>query len=66
MPTNCPDNDLQLPYQIAQLFGKLKQWSSEYTQAEGMILERAAKTQGFSDYLLKRASEDRDLAQTTE
>lgn len=51
--------------QIALLFGKLKQWSSEYTAAEGMILERAAKTQGFSDYLLKRAGEYRSETQTT-
>jgi hypothetical protein len=50
--------------QIALLFGKLKQWSSDYTTAEGMILERAAKTQGFSDYLLKRAAEDRTETQT--
>jgi hypothetical protein len=51
--------------QMTQLFDKLKRWSSEYVKAEGIILERAAKTQGFSDYLLKRAAEERSAAQTT-
>jgi hypothetical protein len=37
---------------MAQLFEKLKRWSSEYAKAEGIILERAAKTQGFSNYLV--------------
>jgi hypothetical protein len=50
---------------MTQLFDKLKQWSSEYVKAEGIILERAAKTQGFSDYLLKRATEERIAAQAT-
>lgn len=48
--------------QVALLFEKLKRWSNEYTAAERMILERAAKTQGFSDYLLKRTAEDRSEA----
>jgi AIPR protein len=46
--------------QMVLLFDKLKQWSNEYVQAEGLILERAAKTQLFSDYLLKKTAEDRN------
>jgi hypothetical protein len=41
------------------LFERLKQWSDDYLVAEGSILERAAKSQRFSDYLLKRAAEER-------
>jgi hypothetical protein len=45
--------------EMEALFDKLKQWSSEYLKAEGVILERAAKAQRFSEYLLKRASDER-------
>jgi len=41
------------------LFDKLKQWSNEYLKTEGVILERAAKAQRFSDYLLKKAAGER-------
>jgi AIPR protein len=50
--------------ELEELFDKLKQWSAEYLQTEGVILERAAKAQRFSDYLLKRASEQRAAAST--
>lgn len=45
--------------QLVLLFGQLKQWSDEYLAAEGMILERAAKTQGFGQYLLRKAEAER-------
>lgn len=45
--------------EIAALFSDLKQWSDEYLKREGSILERAAKAQRFSEYLLKKASERR-------
>jgi hypothetical protein len=44
------------------LFDKLKQWSAEYLQTESVILERAAKAQRFSDYLLKKAGGQRTAA----
>jgi hypothetical protein len=45
--------------QMLGLFEKLKIWASSYLKAENVILERAAKSQRFSDYLLKMAAEDR-------
>jgi AIPR protein len=45
--------------EIKACFDKLKLWSAAYLKAEGVILERAAKAQRFSDYLLKRAAEER-------
>ena len=45
--------------QMLTLFEKLKSWASSYLKAENVILERAAKSQGFSDYLLKKAVEER-------
>jgi hypothetical protein len=53
------DDELKL------LFDKLKQWSREYLEAEGAILERAAKAQRFSDFLLKKASDERATAEST-
>ena len=38
---------------------------SEYLEVEGVILERAAKAQRFSDYLLRRAAEERADAHVT-
>jgi hypothetical protein len=52
-----PDGQMEL------LFDKLKQWSDEYLKAEGVILERAAKAQRFSEYLLKKASDERTSPQ---
>jgi len=51
--------------EIQALFEKLKQWSDDYLQAEGAILERAAKAQRFSEYLLKKAADERSAAQVT-
>ncbi|MGH3195171.1 MAG: AIPR family protein [Streptosporangiaceae bacterium] len=51
--------------EIEALFGKLKQWSDEFLEAEGVILERAAKAQRFSDYLLKKAADERAAAQVS-
>jgi len=48
--------------EMNQLFGKLKSWSDGYLTAEGAILERAAKTQRFTEYLLERAADDRKAA----
>jgi AIPR protein len=48
--------------EMEELFGTLKQWSDEYLEAEGVILERAAKAQRFSEYLLKRAADQRAAA----
>lgn len=48
---------------MKELFEKLKQWADEYLGTEGVILERAAKAQSFSQYLLKKASEERVAAQ---
>jgi hypothetical protein len=45
--------------EMAALFAKLKQWSDEFLEKEGVILERAAKAQRFSDYLLKKMSDER-------
>jgi hypothetical protein len=50
--------------EIEALFGDLKKWADEYLATESMILERAAKSQRFSDYLLKKASERRTAAET--
>jgi len=44
------------------LFGKLKLWSDEYLATEVAILERAAKAQRFSEYLLKKSSGERTVA----
>ena len=49
--------------EIKALFDDLKHWSNEYLETEGAILERAAKAQRFSEYLLKRASDKRAAAQ---
>jgi hypothetical protein len=51
--------------EIEALFTKLKQWAAEFLKAEDVILERAAKAQPFTDYLLKRASDERARAQVT-
>jgi hypothetical protein len=48
--------------EMKALFDRLKHWSAEYLQTEGVILERAAKAQRFSEYLLKKASDDRVAA----
>jgi hypothetical protein len=48
-------------YEMKALFDKLKQWSDEFLEAEGVILERAAKAQPFSEYLLKKASNERPV-----
>jgi hypothetical protein len=48
---------------VESLFDDLKQWSDEYLARESMILERAAKSQRFSDYLLKKSSERRASTQ---
>jgi hypothetical protein len=45
--------------QMLELFDKLKAWASSYLSTEKVILERAAKSQRFGDYLLKMAAEDR-------
>jgi hypothetical protein len=45
--------------EIKELFEKLKKWSDDYLAAEGVILERATKAQRFSEYLLKRAADER-------
>jgi hypothetical protein len=45
--------------ELAALFQHLKEWSEAYLAEEGVILERAAKTQRFTDYLLERAAVQR-------
>jgi hypothetical protein len=45
--------------EMKTLFDTLKVWSDEYLKTEGVILERAAKAQRFSDYLLKKAADQR-------
>ena len=45
--------------EIKEIFEKLKKWSDDYLIAEDVILERATKAQRFSDYLLKRAADER-------
>jgi hypothetical protein len=46
--------------ELAALFEQLKIWSSDYLDAENVVfLERAAKAQRFSDYLLRRAADKR-------
>jgi len=49
--------------ELEALFDKLKQWSNEYLKTEVVILERAAKAQRFSDYLLRKAASDRASTQ---
>jgi len=49
--------------EVEALFDKLKRWSNEYLKTEGVILERAAKAQRFSDYLLKKAAGERAATQ---
>jgi hypothetical protein len=49
------------PTMMVQLFGKLKTWSEAYLAADSAILERAAKTQRFTEYLLERAAHDRSM-----
>jgi hypothetical protein len=44
---------------VRQLFGRLKTWSAGYLAANGATLERAAKTQRFTDYLLECAARNR-------
>jgi hypothetical protein len=52
--------DAELPQTgVRQLFGRLKTWSAGYLAANDAILERAAKTQRFTDYLLECAPRDR-------
>lgn len=50
--------------EMEALFDRLKQWSNEYLKTESVILERAAKAQRFSDYLLKKAAGERAATQT--
>lgn len=50
---DLPDEELQA------LFEKLKAWASQYMLNEQAILERAAKTQRFTEYLLERARGER-------
>ncbi len=52
--------------EMEAIFDKLKQWSDEYLANDGVILERAAKAQRFSEYLLKKASNERASAQATD
>jgi hypothetical protein len=47
------------PTEVRQLFGRLKTWSAEYLAVNHAILERAAKTQRFTDYLLECAARNR-------
>jgi len=54
-------NDAE-PNEMPQLFGKLKAWSEAYLAVEKTTLERAAKTQRFTDYLLENAARDRSIA----
>ena len=49
--------------EMKELFEKLKRWANDYLKTEGVILERAAKAQSFSQYLLRKASEERASAQ---
>jgi hypothetical protein len=52
--------DAELPQtEVRQLFGRLKTWSAGYLAANGATLERAAKTQRFTDYLLECAARNR-------
>ncbi|MFD2417734.1 AIPR family protein [Amycolatopsis pigmentata] len=54
-------NNSSLPTdsEMGELFDKLKQWSDNYTNRESVILERATKSQRFTDYLLDLAAEGR-------
>jgi hypothetical protein len=47
--------------EIELLFTKLKRWSDDYLKSEDVILERATKSQRFSDYLLKKAKDERGV-----
>lgn len=47
------------PTEMHQLFEKLKSWSETYLTDHDAILERAAKTQRFTEYLLTCAARDR-------
>ncbi len=47
------------PTGMLELFRRLKTWSEAYLAANNAILERAAKTQRFTDYLLDCAAQDR-------
>lgn len=38
--------------EMSELFEQLKLWSDRYTKEEGVILERATKSQRFTEYLL--------------
>jgi hypothetical protein len=51
--------------EMEALFDKVKQWSDEFLKTENVILERAAKAQPFSDFLLKKASNERAAEQVT-
>jgi hypothetical protein len=54
------ERDASLPdNQVTLLFEKLKRWAGEYLETEGVILERAAKAQRFSEYLLRKAADER-------
>ena len=57
----APDTSLT-DGEMEALFDQLKQWSHEYLVVERVILERAAKAQRFSDYLLRKAAEQRAAA----
>ncbi|AVT36241.1 AIPR family protein [Plantactinospora sp. BB1] len=45
--------------ELRDLFERVKAWAAGYLAEEDAILERAAKTQRFTDYLLERAREIR-------
>lgn len=45
--------------ELRELFEKLKNWADSYLKSEKVILERAAKSQRFSEYLIKKTAEER-------
>jgi hypothetical protein len=51
--------------EIEALFLNLRRWSDQYQSWEHVILERAAKSQRFSDYLLKTAAIERSVRPLT-
>jgi hypothetical protein len=53
-------DDVEIPDgELSTLFTRLKRWSERYLRQEDAILERAAKTQRFTDYLLECAATER-------
>ena len=45
--------------EMKNIYDELKIWSTTYMERENVILERAAKTAGFTDYLLRCATDAR-------